>query len=93
MTKLTWIAVVVAGGLLVPLLQAQTTSGKALTLSQATREDWNEVGRKLIVMAEDFPEDKYDYKPVPAQRSFAEHSSTWPAPTIFLPRWRTARSR
>ena len=23
-------------------------------------------------MAEDFPEDKYDYKPTPAQRSFAE---------------------
>ena len=23
-------------------------------------------------MAEDFPEDKYDFKPVPAQRSFAE---------------------
>ena len=28
--------------------------------------------RKLIAMAEDFPEDKYDYKPTPAQRSFAE---------------------
>jgi len=23
-------------------------------------------------MAEDFPEDKYDFKPVPAERSFAE---------------------
>ena len=23
-------------------------------------------------MAEDFPEDKYDFKPTPAQRSFAE---------------------
>src|SRR5437879_8770212 len=35
-------------------------------------DSWNEVGRKLIAMAEDFPEDKYDYKPTPAQRSFAE---------------------
>jgi uncharacterized damage-inducible protein DinB len=35
-------------------------------------DSWNEVGRKLIVMAEDFPEDKYDFKPTPAQRSFAE---------------------
>ena len=33
---------------------------------------WNDIGRKLIAMAEDFPEDKYDYKPTPAQRSFAE---------------------
>ncbi|HUJ93807.1 MAG TPA: DinB family protein [Terriglobales bacterium] len=43
-----------------------------MTLSQATREDWNEIGRKLIAMAEDFPDDKYDFKPTPAQRSFAE---------------------
>src|SRR5580765_2312887 len=40
--------------------------------SQAVLEGWNDVGRKLITMAEDFPEDKYDYKPTPAQRSFAE---------------------
>jgi uncharacterized damage-inducible protein DinB len=40
--------------------------------SQALLESWNDVGRKLIAMAEDFPEDKYDFKPVPAQRSFAE---------------------
>src|SRR5262245_53300577 len=35
-------------------------------------DSWNEAGRKLIAMAEDFPEDKYDFKPTPAQRSFAE---------------------
>jgi uncharacterized damage-inducible protein DinB len=35
-------------------------------------DSWNEIGRKLIAMAEDFPEDKYDFKPTPAQRSFAE---------------------
>src|ERR1700686_4129976 len=40
--------------------------------SQAVLETWNDVGRKLIAMAEDFPEDKYDFKPTPAQRSFAE---------------------
>src|SRR5258708_11225473 len=33
---------------------------------------WNEIGGKLTAMAEDFPEDKYDFKPTPAQRSFAE---------------------
>jgi len=35
-------------------------------------DSWNEVGRKLIAMADDFPEDKYDFKATPAQRSFAE---------------------
>jgi uncharacterized damage-inducible protein DinB len=35
-------------------------------------DSWNEIGRKLIAMAEDFPEDKYDFKPTPAERSFAE---------------------
>src|SRR5579864_3819620 len=35
-------------------------------------DSWNDVGRKLTAMAEDFPEDKYDMKPTPAQRSFAE---------------------
>ncbi len=35
-------------------------------------DSWNEIGGKLTAMAEDFPEDKYDFKPTPAQRSFAE---------------------
>ena len=40
--------------------------------SQAVLAAWNDIGRKLIAMAEDFPEDKYDLKPTPAQRTFAE---------------------
>ncbi len=40
--------------------------------SEAVLEQWNDIGRKLIAMAEDFPEDKYDFKPTPAVRSFAE---------------------
>jgi uncharacterized damage-inducible protein DinB len=40
--------------------------------SQSLLDAWNDVGRRLIAMAEDFPEDKYDFKPNPAQRSFAE---------------------
>jgi uncharacterized damage-inducible protein DinB len=44
----------------------------AVGISQAALEQWNDIGRKLIAMAEDFPEDKYDFKPTPAQRSFAE---------------------
>ena len=40
--------------------------------SKVVLDTWNDVGRKLIAMAEDFPEDKYDFKPTPAQRTFAE---------------------
>src|SRR5438270_11081614 len=40
--------------------------------SKVLLDTWNDVARKVIAMAEDFPEDKYDFKPTPAQRSFAE---------------------
>ena len=40
--------------------------------SKVLLDSWNDIGRKLIAMAEDMPEDKYDFKPTPAQRSFAE---------------------
>ena len=40
--------------------------------SKVVLDSWNEIGRKLTALAEDFPEDKYDFKPTPAQRSFAE---------------------
>jgi len=36
-------------------------------------EMWNGIGNKLIAMAEDFPEDKYDYKLQKDERSFAEN--------------------
>jgi uncharacterized damage-inducible protein DinB len=35
-------------------------------------EQWNRTGQKLVEMAQDFPEDKFDYKATPAQRTFAE---------------------
>lgn len=41
--------------------------------SKAVLDSWNDIGRKLITMAEDFPEDKYDYKAAPAERTFAEN--------------------
>lgn len=33
---------------------------------------WNYTGKQLIDMAADFPENKFDYKATPAQRTFAE---------------------
>jgi uncharacterized damage-inducible protein DinB len=32
---------------------------------------WNDIGKKLVAMAQDFPEDKYDYKLQKDQRTFA----------------------
>jgi DinB superfamily len=43
--------------------------------SQAVLEQWNDIGRKLIAMAEDFPEDKYNYKPHPDSRTFLANIS------------------
>ena len=43
----------------------------ALSPSEAVLEQWNDIGKKLIAMAEDFPEDKYEYKPHPDSRTFA----------------------
>jgi hypothetical protein len=39
--------------------------------SVALLKQWNEIGRKLTAMAEDFPEDKYDFKAAPTTASFA----------------------
>src|SRR5215472_5470409 len=55
-------------------LRAQDTKKEppkpAPTPSEAVLEQWNDIGRKLIAMAEDFPEDKYGYKPAPESRTF-----------------------
>ncbi len=40
--------------------------------SQEVLRMWNYVGGKLVTMAEDFPEGKYDYRPTPEVRTFAE---------------------
>ena len=42
----------------------------ALGASAKLLEQWNDIGGKLIAIAEDLPEDKYDYKPNPDSRSF-----------------------
>jgi uncharacterized damage-inducible protein DinB len=47
-------------------------------------DTWNDVARKLTAMAEDFPEDKYDFKPTPAQRSFAEQLLHASGSTYYL---------
>lgn len=40
--------------------------------AQAVLDQWNDIARKINAMAEDFPEDKYDFKAAPTTKSFAE---------------------
>jgi hypothetical protein len=63
---------VASGTSLVFARSASKVPSPAPSPSQVVLSQWNEIGRKLIAMAEDFPEDKYDFKPTPAQRTFAE---------------------
>jgi uncharacterized damage-inducible protein DinB len=68
---------VLAAGLIGLATSAQTAPKNdppkpPLNPTQMLLESWNDIGRKIITMAEDFPEDKYDFKPNPLQRSFAE---------------------
>lgn len=41
--------------------------------AEETLEWWNQIGNKLIAMAKDFPEDKYDFKVQKDERTFAEN--------------------
>ena len=43
----------------------------ARSRSDEMLERWNDIGNKLIAMAQDFPEDKYDFKVQKDQRTFA----------------------
>lgn len=43
----------------------------APSLSQGALEQWNDIGRKLIAIADDLPEEKYSYKPHADSRTFS----------------------
>ena len=43
------------------------------TRSNEILDRWNAIGNKLIAMAQDFPEEKYDFKVQKDQRTFAEN--------------------
>src|SRR5258705_13930986 len=67
---LVWLAV----GFAVAPLRAQEAPkkapGPAPSPSEAVLESWNDIGRKLIAMANDFPEDKFSFKPQADSRTF-----------------------
>ena len=56
--------------------QAQTQNqppSPARSRSEEMLDRWNDIGKKLVAMAQDFPEDKYDFKVQKDQRTFAEN--------------------
>jgi hypothetical protein len=69
----------VAGfALAVPLARAQTKTTPpapkpAPQQWQEMRAQWRAIGGKLVAMAEDFPESKYDFKAQKDQRTFAQN--------------------
>jgi len=78
MTKWKMLAgMLLAAGLVTGAAHAQDAAKKAPpkpapSPSEAVLESWNDIGRKLIAIAEDLPEDKYDYKPNPDSRTFRD---------------------
>src|SRR5580692_9499441 len=56
--------------------QAQTQNqapSPARSRSDEMLERWNDIGNKLVAMARDFPEDKYDFKLQKDERTFAQN--------------------
>ncbi|MGD0544822.1 MAG: DinB family protein [Candidatus Acidiferrales bacterium] len=72
------VAVILAAGIFVAPARSQdvqkpgASPKPAPSASEAVLEQWNDIGRKLIAMAEDFPEDKYGYKPAPTVGTFEQ---------------------
>jgi uncharacterized damage-inducible protein DinB len=68
----------VAATLLLATLGGQSQSQDqaprpAPSRSEEMLDRWNDIGNKLIVMAQDFPEDKYDFKLQKDERTFAQN--------------------
>jgi uncharacterized damage-inducible protein DinB len=54
--------------------QAQNQApSPARSRSDEMLDRWNDIGNKLVAMAKDFPEDKYDFKVQKDQRTFAQN--------------------
>jgi uncharacterized damage-inducible protein DinB len=63
---------VILGALGVALF-GQTQSQAPRSRAEETLEWWNQIGNKLIAMAKDFPEDKYDFKVQKDERTFGQN--------------------
>jgi uncharacterized damage-inducible protein DinB len=66
------VASMVALGAMCPHSFAQPAAAKPTTPASIVLEAWNDVGNRLITMAEDWPESKYGYRPNDKVRTFAQ---------------------
>jgi hypothetical protein len=63
-----------------PVCLAQTAARPEPSLRDAVAGEWAQITDKLITMAEDFPDAKYDFQPVEGVRTFADqlrHVAFW----------------
>jgi len=61
------------------LAQAQTAK-PAPTTRDVLLEHWSEIGEKVVKLAEEFPEDKYEFRPAAGVRTFGDqlrHVAFW----------------
>lgn len=74
-SALTLVAVAVIAAVAVSLpSRAQTQPpSPARSPSDEMLDRWNGIGNKLVAMAQDFPEDKYDFKVQKDERTFAQN--------------------
>jgi DinB superfamily len=64
-----------------PVRAVQTAEKKTdLALRDVLLAQWSDIGEKVVKLAEEFPEGKYDFRPVPDVRTFADqlrHVAFW----------------
>ena len=53
--------------------KAQQSPQPARSAAQEMLYQWNSIGKRLVAMAEDFPEDKYSFKAQKDERTFGEN--------------------
>ncbi len=76
-STLVLIAVAILASLGISLRGQAQTQNQAASPAQSRSDEmldrWNDIGNKLVAMAKDFPEDKYDFKVQKDQRTFAQN--------------------
>ena len=63
-----------------PVLAQAQTPKPAPTVRDVLLEHWSEIGEKVVKLAEEFPEDKYEFRPVAGVRTFGDqlrHVAFW----------------
>lgn len=83
MSSRRWVTIAIVCALLAGTRtsHAQTPAAKPdPVLRDVLLQQWTDIGEKIIKMAEEFPADKYDFRPTPEVRTFADalrHVAFW----------------